>query len=330
MNLHLTKLQKRLCNALQDGLPVCPRPFAELAKPLDTDEETVLRQTGKLKDVGVIQRISALMDYRALGRTGTLAAAHIPQANLKDVTEAVNALGNVSHNYLREHYYNLWFTLQAATEEEIKTTLSNLSSRFGIEFHSLPVMQVFKLNVRFDAENCEKVKSNHGLHKLRGKISHERATTLTTSQKLILSKLQDGLEVTTRPFDFLCGEGLSIEDALSIVQQLTDAGLIRRIAAVVDHRRLGFVANILFVCKVGQDKIVEAGRSLAAVETVSHCYQRGTFEGWPYNLFAMLHGRSIDRIQEQIDEFVRVRQIDSFELLPTAAELKKQPVKYRF
>lgn len=69
MNLGLTKLQKRLCNALQDGLPICPRPFAELAKPLDTDEETVLQQTSKLKDVGVIQRIGALMDYRALGRT---------------------------------------------------------------------------------------------------------------------------------------------------------------------------------------------------------------------------------------------------------------------
>jgi DNA-binding Lrp family transcriptional regulator len=260
VNLCLTKLQKRLCNALQDGLPICPRPFAELAKSLDTNEETVVCETNRLKQAGIIRRIGALIDYRTFGRTATLVTAHVPQTSLDDVTAAVNALQNVSHNYLRKHYYNLWFTLQAATGEEINSTLSGLSAHFGIEFHSLPVKQAFKLDVRFNAEN----RDSWPVSRDSWPVSRDSCPVtgvlakLTASQKLILSKLQNELAVTARPFDFLCGEDLSIEDALAILQQLIDAGPIRRIAAVVDHRRLGFVAGVLLVCEVGPDRIVEA------------------------------------------------------------------------
>jgi len=99
---------------------------------------------------------------------------------------------------------------------------------------------------------------------------------------------------------------------------------------VVDHRKLGFVANVLFAAEVPQARIVKAGKRLARSEIVSHCYERETFENWPYNLFAMMHGRSMGQIQHVIDEFVEAEKIDSFRLLPTKAELKKQPVKHKF
>jgi len=155
LSLHLTKLQKQLCNLLQTGLPVCAKPFAGIAKLLNSDEKEVLQQIEQLKKLGVVRRISALINYRALGLATTLVAAHIEQQSLHEVTEAVNLLGNVSHNYLRQHYYNLWFTLQAQSPEQIDITLSSLSARFGIDFHNLPVKRVFKLDVRFDAESKE-------------------------------------------------------------------------------------------------------------------------------------------------------------------------------
>ena len=309
---------------LQNGLPICSEPFADLAKFLDSDEETVLREIAELKNAGVVRRIGAVINYRALGRTSTLVAAHIPESNLQEVTEAVNSLEDVSHNYLRSHYYNLWFTLQAQTAEQIEVMLSNLSARFGIKFHSLPVQRVFKLDARFDAV---------GEGQLSGDVERvpgSETVKLNSNQKLILSKLQNDLEVVARPFDFLCGEGLEAEDYLTIIQELIDKGVIRRIAAVVDHRKLRFVVNVLFAGKVKQERIVEAGKALARFGIVSHCYQRKALKDWPYNLFAMMHGRSMGEIQHVVSKFVEAEGIDSFELLPTAAELKKQPVKYRF
>ena len=313
-----------MCNALQDGLPICSRPFDDLAKFLDSDEKTVLQEIEELKKAGVIRRINALINYRAIGMTGTLVAAHIPEENLREVTEAVNSLRNVSHNYLRKHYYNLWFTLQARRPEQIKVILSNLSGRFGIDFYSLPVEHIFKLDARFDTENEGRLLGDVA------EIPKTEAVELSESEKLILSKLQNDLEVISKPFNSLCGGDLGAEEVLRITQELIDKGVIRRIAAVVDHRKLGFVANVLFAGEVSQDKVIEAGKALARFGVVSHCYERKALKDWPYNLFAMMHGRSIGEIQRVVDKFTEAEKIDSYQLLPTTAELKKQPVKHQF
>jgi len=323
--VRLTKLQKQLCNAVQDGLAICSRPFADLAESLNGDEETVLREIGQLKEAGVIRRISALINYRALGLVSTLVTAHIRQEILQEAADAVNSLREVSHSYLRDHHYNLWFTLQAESAEQIRVTLSNLSSRFGIDFHSLPVKRVFKLYVRFDAER-------EGQPVLEDvvRIPKDQIVEVNENEKRILSKLQNELELTAKPFDFLCGEALEEKEVLRIVTELIDKGVVRRIAGVVDHRKLGFAANALFCCEVGQERIAEAADRLARFRAVSHCYERKTFEDWPYNLFAMMHGRTWSDVLRVIDEFIECEEVDSYELLPTEAELKKQPVKYAF
>jgi DNA-binding Lrp family transcriptional regulator len=325
LRLRLTKLQKQLCNALQEGLPICERPFAGLAELVNSNEREVLREIEKLKRAGVIRRIGALINYRALGMVSTLVAANVPQENLREVAEAVNGLEGVSHNYLRKHYYNLWFTLQSQKAEEIELTLSNLAGRFGIDFHSLPVVRVFKLDVRFDAESDDQPL-------LQGveQVPESETVELNEHQKLVLSKLQNKLDLTARPFDFLCSEGLHEAQVFEIITGLIDRRVIRRIGAVVDHRKLGFAANVLFCCEVGQDRIVEAGKRLACFGIVSHCYERKTPKDWPYNLFAMTHSRSMGEIQHVINKFTEAEKIDSFQLLPTEAELKKQPVRYNF
>jgi DNA-binding Lrp family transcriptional regulator len=309
---------------LQDGLPICPKPYDDLAKYLNNNEETILQEIRKLKEMGVIRRICALINSLTLGMVSTLVAAHIPEENLQEVAEAVNSLENVSHNYLREHYYNLWFTLQAESPKEIEVTISNLSGRFGIDFYSLPVERVFKLDVRFDAEGEEQLAGDIE------QVPKSEAVKLNKTEKQILRKLEDDIEVISEPFDFLCSEGLETEEVLRIIQGLIDKGVIRRIAAIVDHRKLGFVVNVLFCSKVPQNRIVEAGKALARFGAVSHCYERKTVEGWPYNLYAMMHGKSMGEIQHLINKFTESEKIAFFELLPTAAELKKEPVKYKF
>ena len=324
----MTSFQKKLCNVLQEGLPICRRSFAEIAKILASDESKVLQQTNRLKELGVIRRICGLINYRALGMASTLVAAHVPPDIAKQVAKAINSLEGVSHNYQRNHYYNLWFTLRAPTTSQIEMTLAELSGRFGVDFHSLKAVRAFKLDVRFDAQSggrkllqdSERI-SPLSPRPLAGANKPARVE-INQDQRKVIAGLQDALEITAEPFAFLCSEGLQEEDVLRIITELTDKGVIRRIAAVVDHRKLGFVANVLFACEVPPDRIVRAGERLASLPIVSHCYERQTFEGWPYNLFAMMHGQNVSEIQHAINKFTQAEAIHSFQLLPTEARLR--------
>ncbi len=323
--MHLTALQRQLCNLLQDGLPICARPFAEIARDIGSSEKEIVQQLRRLKESGIIRRIGVIINYQSLGKTGTLVAAAVPEQILGEVIETVNCLDGVSHNYLRRHHYNLWFTLQADSVEEIQAELAKLSARFHIEFHSLPVVRIFKLNARFDAQGREQILGSDA-----AETPKTEAVELTGIQSQILTKLQEPADLSAEPFARLCEQGLEIEEVLRTIKELSDKGVIRRIAAIVDHRKLGFVANILFAAKVTEDRIDQAGRKLSNFSLVSHCYQRRTLEQWPYNLYAMMHGKSIGQIQHVIDKFIEAEKVESFELLPTRAELKKQPVKHRF
>jgi len=325
MKIKLTEFQRQLCNLLQAGLPVCARPFEAVAAMVNSDEETVLQEVRRLMDCRLIRRFSVLVNYRATGAAGTLATAHVPQEYLPAVIDAVNSIEGVSHNYLRQHHYNLWFTLQAESPGRIDKILSDLSVRFGMDFKSLPVERTFKLDVRFDAEDRGQV-----LLRDVDEIPEEKPVELDKIQKEILVSLQGGLEIVPGPFDFLCGGGLKLSRVLQIIKELIDKKVIRRIAAIVDHRMLGFTANVLFACEVSQDRVTQIGSKLAEVGIVSHCYQRKTVKDWPYNLFAMMHSRSMGEIQQVVNDFVGAEGVTSFELLPTAAELKKQPARYKF
>jgi DNA-binding Lrp family transcriptional regulator len=325
MTDQLTTLQKQLCNALQQGLPICPRPYADLAEFLGADEQTILHEIRRLKDLKIIRRIAPAINHRTLGKVSTLVTAHVPQQDVPAVAEVVNALDGVSHNYLRKHHYNLWFTLQAGSTKEIDALLTNVSARFGIDFHSLPVEHFFKLDVRFDVLDHEQTELAES-----PKVPADDVVELTDAQKHILSRLQRDLDITTTPFDYLCRQDLGEQDVLNIMRTLIDNGVIKRISAVLDYRRLGFTANVMFCCAVRDNNIVPAGETLARFGMVSHCYHRRIFEGWPYNLFAMMHARSMGEIQRVVDKFVRAHNIDDYQLLPTEAELKKRPVRQSF
>ncbi len=321
----LTELQKRLCTLLQQGIPVCEKPFNKIANDLGVSTEQVLNDIRQLKASGFIRRFRAIINHRTLGKASTLAAAHVPEEKLLDVTEAVNALSGVSHNYLRDHYYNLWFTLQAQTIEEIENILSDLHKRFGIVFHSLPVLRTFKLSVQFNVTG-----KGHTSNKMTSEKPKSTKVMLSENEKYILSNLQKEIEITEKPFSFLANDKLPIEDVFEIIQQLFTKGVIRRVAAVIDYMKLGFKANVLFACQVPLEKIVEAGEKLANMEIVSHCYERKTFDGWPYNLFGMLHARSMEEIINEVNEFIKKEGITSFQLLSTVSELKKEPVYHKY
>ena len=328
----LNKFQKKLCNIIQEPLPLRADPFAAIAERLKSDEATVIEQLQKLKAFGIIRSFRATVNCRSLGKVATLVTAHIPANDLVAVAAVINAMPGVSHNYLRDHNFNLWFTLQADNNEQIEKLLANLSHRLGCEFHSLPATKVFKLHVRFDPDLAEE---NLSVPEIQND-TYETVNLdsvpahLTELEKDILTKLQKDLEISPRPFDFLVPDTVDIETALETIQSLTDKGVIRSVAAVLNYRKLGFAANVMFCARVKSDIVDYVGQKLAGLKIVSHCYERKTFRGWPYNIYAMMHARTDGQIRRVINEITASEKIEEFQLLATTEELKKKPVKQSF
>jgi DNA-binding Lrp family transcriptional regulator len=319
MTAELTSQQQRLCDILQEGLPVCSRPFAAIAETLGVSEVSVLIQTVNLRRMGIIRRIGPVFDYRALGRVGVLVTAHVEEDAIDKVAEAVNSLAGVSHNYLRGHHYNLWFTLQAGSEAAIEEILAKLSADVNVAFHSLPAVRTFKLDARFGLSRSKK-----GLDTV---FTGKTPVVLSETDKAVLCSLQKGLEIVTSPFAEAEDDDRTVVET---VKSLVARGVIKRIAATVDYRLLGFTANAMFCCKVAPEKVDECGKSLAAMDMVSHCYERRTFPGWPYNLFGMMHSRSDGELNEAVGRFLRETGVKEHALLPTLKEFKKKPVRQTF
>ena len=314
MTANLTDFDKELLNLLQAGLEPIGKPFALIAQQLTSNEATVLGAASRLSEAGYIKRISATIDHSRLGKTSALVTAHVAQELVEDVGSAVSGLEGVSHNYIRDHYFNLWFTLQGASLDEMNHTIDPIAKRYGIEFHILPAITTFKLDVRFDAKSS-------GRSLLASRANPVLTETgepvkLSPQQVATIRKLQQPLAIISEPFD----------DIWQIAGLIT-SGVIKRIGAVVDYRKLGFAANAMFVCEVKESDIHRIGQALAKLENVSHCYQRPAFENWPYNLFAMLHGPDMQSLGETVSTFTKEHAIVSFALLQTIKELKKTPVR---
>ena len=144
-------IDKKLLNLLQNGLPLCERPFRELARQLDLGEEEVLSRVRAMKDENIIRRIGGVFDGSALGFVSTLCALSVPEEKIEDAAEAINRYAGVTHNYLRDHAYNVWFTAAAPDREQLDRTISEIRQSVGVDIHSLPVIQKFKPDARFKA-----------------------------------------------------------------------------------------------------------------------------------------------------------------------------------
>ncbi len=324
MNEILSDFQTRLLTILQDPLPICRRPFARLAETLGSTEDEVLNETIALKTAGWIRRFRGQIHYRALGRTAVLVTAAVPEDNLPAVGQAVSELAGVSHNYIRRHRFNLWFTLQEATPDDIDRRLAELSDRTGVVFHSLPALRLFKLDVRFD--RVDPPGDGGEYQEFVDLQKPVLVPSLSPAQQTLLSAVQNELPLTHRPFDAL---GDDPKVVLSTLQSLQSLGVLRRISAVVDYVRLGYTANALFAASIPDDKIIPAGLDLVRCPLVSHCYHRRPFPELGHTLFAMLHARSAMAMSDAVKSFVARWHPADHALLETVAELKKRPVEYR-
>jgi DNA-binding Lrp family transcriptional regulator len=149
-NAHLDELDKTILNQIQSFFPITPRPYAAVGELLGLTEAEVVSRVQRMMQDGIIRRIGANFNSRRLGYTSTLCAAHIPPDQIEHFIEVVNHFPGVTHNYLRRHHLNIWFTLIAESTEKIQEILGQIAQESGIpEIHSFPAKKIFKIQVDF-------------------------------------------------------------------------------------------------------------------------------------------------------------------------------------
>lgn len=146
----LSDLERAILNEVQTNLPIAKEPFKELGKKFGISEEEVLTMLRRFKEAGYIRRMGAIFDSRKLGYVSTLCAAKVTEEQMDQVAAYINGLIEVTHNYVREHEYNMWFTVIAHSRERLNEIIKDLENRFGLEVLNLPAVRFFKINVNFD------------------------------------------------------------------------------------------------------------------------------------------------------------------------------------
>jgi DNA-binding Lrp family transcriptional regulator len=304
----LSEQDKQLLNAMQGRFPLDIRPYARVAADVGMTEEEVMTRVQELLDDRIIRQVTPIFDTRAFGYGSMLVAAKVDAEHPWGPAKIVNSHPGVSHNYLRNHEFNMWFTI--AVEEDSKLglqgTLDLLQELTGAEsIRQLPTLELFK--IRMDLEMTDGKSLN-----TQGEIK-EPAPSLRVAydefDRDVVRATQGDLPVVSEPYAVAAAElGVTQEKLLDHLAGMQERNLLRRVAAILFHRRAGFSANGMGVWQVPEDRIAEVGPRMAAFRGISHCYQRPTYQDWPYALFTMAHGRSkeecdgiLDAIETEID-----------------------------
>ena len=318
-------MKDELLSIIQKRFPLVSKPFAVIAEELGTDEETVIKLITKEKNNKIIRQISPIFDTKRLGYSSSLVSFKVRRDDIGKAVEAINSHPGVSHNYEREHTFNIWFTLAVAPDSKLglKKTVEILAEEANaMEYIMLPTLKLFKISVKLnttgkDAKKETVVKPN------------KKSIELTPLHHRVIALAQHDIPIVSEPFKDIVEElGLNYDEFFKILNELKDAGVMRRFAGILNHRKAGFNANAMVVWDVDEERGEEIGKKAAEFSAVSHCYLRPKYPNWPYNLFTMVHGRTTEEtngiIREMADE------IPHFSRRPlySTREFKKVRIKY--
>ena len=323
----MDELDKEILNEIQWTFPLVTRPFDAIAKKFDTTPEIVKERLNNLKKVGILRQLSAIFDTRKLGYTSSLVAMEIEHDKLEYVASQINRHPGVSHNYEREHQFNLWFTLAVPPGSDLKAEIDKFNVLKGIKkVRMLPTLQLFKIGVKLDMVDEKK----HEIAPTEEKKEIKNVKFEPTEQdKDFIRELQKDMEIIDEPFVKAANNlGLTENELFEKMKHYEDNGVMRRFAAILRHRQVGFTANGMIVWKVPEDRISEVGEKLGSFPQVSHCYERPTYSDWPYNVFSMIHCKTQDEANDMAKTIQDLINVDDYRILFSTREFKKTRVEY--
>src|SRR5215218_2499493 len=325
----LDDTDKKLLNLLQGSFPIARRPFQHVAALAGIEEQEAIDRTARLLEGRIIREITPIFDTRALGYSSMLVAAKVDPEHPHRAAKFINTHPGVTHNYLRNHDFNLWFTL--ATEPGsplgLDGTLDVIAAKTGAEsIRQLPTLKLFKIRMDLEME-----KGTDALSATVEPVEPRELDPIELSEEDIatIRATQGKMPVVSEPYAPAAERlGVSQEEVLRRLESLRERGGLRRVAAILYHRRAGFSANGMGVWAVPEDRILDTGRRMAAFRGISHCYQRPTYPDWPYSVFTMAHGRSKEECDAILNSIAEQEGIEQRATLYSSTEFKKVRMLY--
>ena len=254
-----------------------------------------------------------------------MVAFKIAPQKISDAVKIINSHPGISHNYERNHDFNIWFTLAVAPNSKLglqKTVELLAVLTKADDFIILPTLKLFKINVKLNTtgkdEKKEEVK----------RVQHKEIE-LTPLHHAIIRYAQNDIEFVQEPFKKMVDAiGIDYDTFFGALDELQEAGVMRRFASILNHRKAGFSANAMVVWDVDEQNGEMIGEKAAAFSAVSHCYLRPKYPNWPYNLFTMVHGKSEEETNSIIEEMAAEIDAKSHMPLYSSREFKKVRIEY--
>lgn len=314
-----------LLAAVQEGFPLCERPFAALGERARISEEEAIALYRQLKEEKIIRQTSAILDTKRLGYDSSLVAFMMDGEKLEEAAALINTHPGVSHNYQRAHDFNLWFTMAVPPDSAmgLASTVEWLSQKVGAKKAMiLPTLRMFKIAVKLDVAKTAETKE-----KVVAKTV--QPVELTPLHYRLIAQIQEDLAPCDEPFSGMIERlGVDATAFFALVDDLAKGGYMRRYATILNHRQAGFVANAMVVWDVEDEVAQEIGARAAEFSAVSHCYLRPRYEGWPYNLFTMTHASSVEELEALIAQMAEEIGAKGHFVLSSLKEYKKVRIKY--
>ncbi|MEE8588328.1 MAG: Lrp/AsnC family transcriptional regulator [Sulfurimonadaceae bacterium] len=318
-------MKQEILSRIQKKFPLVAKPFEAIANELGISEDEVLSILQEEKKKNIIRQTSAIFDTKRLGYKSSLVAFKIAKEKISAAVKIINSHPGISHNYERNHDFNIWFTLAVAPDSKLglEKTLEILAELTEAEdYIMLPTLKLFKISVKLNTTGKDAKKE-----KVK-KVQHTEIE-MTPLHHEIIKRAQYDIKMESEPFKNIIEElDIDYETFFSILLELQEAGIMRRFASILNHRKAGFNANAMVVWDVDEENGEAIGEKAAAFSAVSHCYLRPKYANWPYNLFTMVHGKTTEETNGIIEEMTK--EIDSKSHMPlySSREFKKVRIEY--
>jgi DNA-binding Lrp family transcriptional regulator len=325
----LDETDKKLLNLMQGSFALRPDPFKGVAELAGITEQETMERVQYLLDKRIIREITPIFDTRALGYSSMLVAAKVDPAHPHRAAQFINSHPGVTHNYLRNHDFNLWFTLAVEPDSTLGLdgTLDVMTAKTGAEsIRQLPTLKLFKIRMDLEMEQGTDALKTAGEAVEPLELDPIELNELDIA---VIKATQGPMEVRPDPYTPASERlGLPVAHVLARLESLRERGGLRRVAAILYHRRAGFSANGMGVWAVPDGEILDTGRQMAAFRGISHCYQRPTYADWPYSVFTMAHGRSKEECDAVLDAIAESTGISERATLYSSTEFKKVRMLY--
>jgi DNA-binding Lrp family transcriptional regulator len=325
----LDEADRRLLNLMQGSFPIAPRPYRHVAGLAGMPEEEAMERVARLLEKRIIRQVTPIFDTRALGYSSMLVAAKVDPEYPHRAAQVINEHPGVSHNYLRNHEFNLWFTIATAPDSRLGLdgTLEVLARESGAEsVRQLPTLKLFKIRMDLEMEGDTSALASAAEASAPVELEPQ---PYDEHDVAVIRALQGDMPVVPEPYaPAAAALGFGQEQLLDHLAGMQERGLLRRVAAILYHRRAGFSANGMGVWKVPEEQISDVGCRMAAFRGISHCYQRPTYPDWPYSVFTMAHGRSKEECDAVLDAIALETGIAERATLYSSTEFKKIRLLY--